>query len=304
MSAFYRKLAAAAAALAFLTCLAGSAAAKDPVYEGAGVSAGAFASNGVGARSRALGQSYVSVADDCNSVYWNPAGLTGVRNLQVDTMRSSLFMDDLYYNYFGAAKNFQKFTLGAGVIILSVDGIEKYSDGTYLGDMSGRESGLIFSIGIPAGGGVNIGASIKGLSQEYGDFRALGFGADVGLKINILKNINFGLAMQDIIGPRLQLVTGGNVSVVPLKIRAGFSAGLFDRITVSLEVHKQSGYDRFFIRSGAEYKVMDGLYLRGGVDDMKITAGAGIIVNIFSFDAAYVTGDLRDNYYFSMGLRL
>ena len=88
-----------AAALAVLLYLPGFAQAGDLVNEGAGVSAGAFIANGIGARSRALGQSFVSIADDCNSIYWNPAGLAGIDNFQVDTMRSSVFMDDIYCNY-------------------------------------------------------------------------------------------------------------------------------------------------------------------------------------------------------------
>ncbi len=38
---------------------------------------------GIGARAMSLGGAFVSVADDPSAVYWNPAGLTAVNDLQV-----------------------------------------------------------------------------------------------------------------------------------------------------------------------------------------------------------------------------
>jgi len=38
---------------------------------------------GIGARAMSLGGAFVSMADDPSAVYWNPAGLTALRGLQV-----------------------------------------------------------------------------------------------------------------------------------------------------------------------------------------------------------------------------
>jgi len=48
-----------------------------------GSSAAAFLEIGVGARATALGNAYTAVSDDPSSIFWNPAGLSWVGNLQI-----------------------------------------------------------------------------------------------------------------------------------------------------------------------------------------------------------------------------
>ncbi len=52
---------------------------------------GAFLELGVGARGLAMGEAYVSVADDGSSFYWNPAGIANMQRAEASGMYASLF---------------------------------------------------------------------------------------------------------------------------------------------------------------------------------------------------------------------
>src|SRR5690554_7199722 len=63
-----------------------------------------FLQIGVGARSLGMGNAMVAGVNDVTSVYWNPAGLTGVENkLDVSLMHSEYFAGIAKYDYIGLA---------------------------------------------------------------------------------------------------------------------------------------------------------------------------------------------------------
>ena len=55
----------------------------------------AFLEIGAGARALAMGGAYVSVADDANSMYWNPAGMTRITHPQVQTYYAPWLVETL-----------------------------------------------------------------------------------------------------------------------------------------------------------------------------------------------------------------
>src|SRR5580765_949262 len=66
------------------------AAAAAPAYaqfklgeQRAGTSSGSFLKIGVGARAVALGESFVAVANDPSTIYWNPAGLASLQRQEI-----------------------------------------------------------------------------------------------------------------------------------------------------------------------------------------------------------------------------
>lgn len=58
--------------------------------ERSGESAAQFLRVGAGARALAMGEAYSSIAEGPEAVYWNPAGLTGLRKKQVHYSRSEM----------------------------------------------------------------------------------------------------------------------------------------------------------------------------------------------------------------------
>jgi hypothetical protein len=58
-----------------------------------GTSAATFLEIGVGARAMGLGGAYAAVANDASALYWNPAGVARVQNIEIEATHNSWFLD-------------------------------------------------------------------------------------------------------------------------------------------------------------------------------------------------------------------
>src|SRR5690554_7156551 len=89
-----------------------------------------FLQIGVGARSLGMGNAMVAGVNDVTSVYWNPAGLTGVENkLDVSLMHSEYFAGIAKYDYIGLAHSIdEKSAVGFAAIRFGVRSEEHTSE--------------------------------------------------------------------------------------------------------------------------------------------------------------------------------
>jgi tetratricopeptide (TPR) repeat protein len=67
--------------------------------EGDGGQAGAFLRYGVGGRALGMGRAFIAVSDDASGVYWNPAGIMGVKQIEISTMYTNLYFDSRYSHF-------------------------------------------------------------------------------------------------------------------------------------------------------------------------------------------------------------
>ena len=99
------------------------------------VSLASFEGTGVGARQIALGNAFSALADDVNTVYFNPAGLEKLRWMELSTFAGKMYeglSDDssLANNFLGFAYPMGSIgTVGLGWHSFSLDGY--YSENTY-----------------------------------------------------------------------------------------------------------------------------------------------------------------------------
>ena len=77
--------------------------------------AGAFLELGIGARSLAMGQAYVSVADDNAAFYWNPAGVSNMVRTEVSGMYASLYKGLVQHYHAGITRPLY----GAGAVSIN-----------------------------------------------------------------------------------------------------------------------------------------------------------------------------------------
>jgi hypothetical protein len=71
-----------------------------------GASGAQFLKIGVGSRYQGLGEASTAVVNDVYSMYWNPAGLSGVEMSEVSFTNVDWLLD-IQMNYFAFAKNFE-----------------------------------------------------------------------------------------------------------------------------------------------------------------------------------------------------
>ncbi len=90
--------------------------------------AGAFLELGIGARGMAMGEAYVSVADDGSAFYWNPAGAATLPRTEVSGMYASLFKGLVKHFQLGLTRPFYRdIAVSLNWIRLSVPDIQRFA---------------------------------------------------------------------------------------------------------------------------------------------------------------------------------
>jgi hypothetical protein len=84
---------------------------------------------GSGVRALGMGGAYVSVANDGSAVYWNPAGIGQMRNLEVSMMHAVLYEGLASYDNFAYCQPLpNNVTIGIGWTRLTIDEIYEFDE--------------------------------------------------------------------------------------------------------------------------------------------------------------------------------
>lgn len=188
-----------------------------------------------GAKYVAMGRAAEVMADDVFSIYWNPAGLTSLKereHLTPDQINeraksgrvSSITEDDLIRfsdetgprtvfqlgvsaamidvereaGFAGVAFNIFKGVMGAGVYSIQSRKIESRDEsGNYIKDIT--YSGSVGYLSYAWITGVtSIGMSLKGLYEKIGEVGYYGAGADLGAQLEVVPFLRVGFVVMDI----------------------------------------------------------------------------------------------------------
>ncbi|MEW6607607.1 MAG: conjugal transfer protein TraF [bacterium] len=179
----------------------------------------------LGARPLSMGGAFVAVADDVHSCYWNPAGMSNIKRIELTGMKTMNNRDVISYQewYAGAVRAGNAAGIGGSYIheISWIDETENTTGRNYVFD----EKWKVFSIGGYGTGilkntafGVNIRKITYSLMTGNGtgastwgggaDFRNKGYETDsLGYDIGILHNLNehftIGILIQDVNKPKI-----------------------------------------------------------------------------------------------------
>lgn len=189
----------------------------------------------VGTRYIAMGKAAEVIVDDVFAIYWNPAGLLGIKGVpplspqeieqkakegKIDSISEKdllTFSQDVsslnilqvgmsgglidisrYAGFGGAAYKFGDHAIGCGIYSIRSPEIDTY-------DVKGIKTGettYIANIGFLSYatyiGDAAIGISLKGLYEKIADITYAGGGADVGTIIEIIPFLKIGFVIQDI----------------------------------------------------------------------------------------------------------
>ena len=176
-----------------------------------------FLAIGVGARGMAMSNVQAALVDDVTAGYWNPAGLTKIKNkYEIALMHAEYFAGIAKYDYGAIAMKIDsQSTVGLSVIRFGVDDIP---DTRYLFDSDGNNNGkanynniryfsssdyaflLTYARKSSMIKGLSVGANFKVIYRTVGDFaNAWGFGLDAGAQYTH-KKWHFGLMLRDVTG--------------------------------------------------------------------------------------------------------
>ncbi len=270
-----------------------------------------FMELGVGARALGMGNAFVGLADDPTAFYWNPAGLTRLKNPELFLMHSADFDTIVTTNTAAFIYPSPQYTLGIALYWVGGSAIPIVQDTTESGEgiiekwvnPSDYVAYLSYARSLKS---MDVGINIKGIYRNWAVASAYGFETDCGI-LSTFKGITFGLNLVNLIGAPLywsdSLVVSDTLSEpidiqdkVPLLVKSGVSIGEkfpigkfnislgFDispqkRVAQFTEIHT----DTYF---GAEYWWKEKLALRIGWDKGTFSTGCGLIYKTLKLDYA------------------
>jgi hypothetical protein len=293
-----------------------------------GTSGAQFLQIPIGARAEAMGGAVVGYIDDASSVFWNPAGIAKVKNVQVFFSYMDWFS---LFNHSAASLVYTNEDFGsiAGSLImfntsdmeitteLEPNGTNRYFDAS---DMA---IGVTYACFLTDK--FNVGVTVKYIYQQIWNETADGFAFDIGTQYTLdFQNLTIAMSMTNFGGdlrfegsdldvnyyrdlyPQAritpaQLTTEANP--LPLNFQIGIAIDVFqaDFVKVRADIdatHPNDNDEQLLF--GTEFSFFDRLFLRGGYkfndDEQSFAFGAGANVMVSEsaiyFDYAYSVYDL------------
>jgi hypothetical protein len=293
-----------------------------------------------GARPLSLGGAFVAQADDTNSLFLNPAGLTSLDNWTFTSMYTKL-LETVDYRLLGGTYKLDNGTIGVGYI--GTSNPAGFLTGTATNDVQGEISfdthTLLVSYGnelekimkieaLPKG--TSVGATLKILSQGLtgaDEGSATGINIDLGAVSQVTPYARAGVTLVNVIPGSLSWQSGASEDM-PMSLNVGGSFNIMgpgensinksEHIVVGV-LDARYGFaaeDGLTLHGGLEWEPIKYLNVRCGLDQMwvsndegtagtaiNLTAGVGFNYEGIIFDYAYYQdSNLQANqsHYFSI----
>ncbi|MCS7229844.1 MAG: hypothetical protein RMJ81_05845 [Candidatus Kryptonium sp.] len=227
-----------------------------------------FGSENVGARAFAL-KSYVAVANDAWTIFYNPAGLANLksRELSFSYIPAKFGLSELSEKSIAFYEPSLPFKIGFG---FKTFGFELYKENIFKFSIAyGFE---IFNFGL------NLCYNFVSI-KNYG--KAGAFSADLGFFSRSLKSIRFGFVLKNLVADKI----GKAKERMPKEIEFGFAFLPYDNLIISASAHKEINF-REGLKYGLEYTIANIVMLRFGLSNYPIqySGGIGVKLSIFQFD--------------------
>ena len=255
-----------------------------------------------GARPQALGNAYVALADDAYAFYVNPAGLTGLKQINI------------FSTYAQPGDNI---TLsGAGIVFPDVFGLTAglgYRRQTASGFQASAETvddtyqEIAFSAAKQISDGLSLGAAARfiahGLSKDVsGFYSGSGQAFDLSVKRIYRPWLQLGLSLQNLDGRITD--QDGSVTELPLNLLAGVSCNLLGKnalfkdrneVRVNIDFNENSSNPLLW-HLGLEWLPLETIALRAGIDQNAAETDSANIVNNLTFGLGFSRGGLTLDY--------
>lgn len=280
----------------------------------AGTSGAQFLKIGAGARSTAMGDAFVAVADDVNSVVFNPAGLATISKPELTAMHTEYFQDINYdFGAFAYPTDMGAFAVSAAT--LKVEDLEKRAlDESRQGSFEAMDAAYGLSFARNFGPLTSLGITSRYIKQEIDNVSAGTLSGDIGILRRLgHRPIKVALAVRHLGG---DIKFRNEADPQPLTIDGGTSISLMrERLLLGLNI-KKTRDDGLRFGLGTEYHLTMNqdfnVTVRGGYNSTRtntegasgLSAGAGLGFRQFAFDFAWVPfGDLGNTFRYSLHIK-
>ena len=254
----------------------------------------------MGARPKALGSAFVSLADDANAVYWNPAGLVRDNRASLMLTNSWLYgISDLTNTYLAVdLPRLGDFHFGASWVRLGIKDIY-YEDTINLAVagnmpfMEGLSLGITGKMYLLAAPGYE---QYNDPSYNGGD---QGYSFDLGVLYDSGGPWSLGATVYNVVETKLQLLEStSDPDPIFTEWAAGGSYLFRETLLVTADFRNREGeFNNIVLNGGAEIWFYDAMVLRGGLDNAMVTLGAGLQDDHWQVDFSVETDNNLGNIY-------
>lgn len=284
------------------------------------------------ARTVAMGETFCGIADDANSLYYNPAGLAVIRCTEIPVSNSN-WLQGINQQYIGFAYSLRDVrAVNVQDMGTVAAGLSEVNSGDIIGrDINGNKTDVFRSqdrlITVAYGktvfednysNKIMAGASAKFINEEMKNEKMNNLAFDAGVLCDIpAMRLSLGLSVQNMGG---KLKYAAEEFDLPLIVRAGASYKMLNNsLLIGLDLSKPN-YSGVRANIGAEYYFMKTIAVRAGYkplggQDLGISAGFGISMEqldvLFMYmrelniDYAFVPyGELGDTHKITLTLKL
>lgn len=250
----------------------------------------------VGTRDIAMAGSTVALTSGPEALFWNPAGVAGVRHAVTLFASHMSYIADIGVEYASVAVDFGGFgVMALQLKALSVGNIPLTT--VYTPDGSGQTfSPQFLTVGVSYGrqltDRIRVGATINVVSEEMAEVSATGFAFDMGVIYTDLvgvRGLSFGVVVKNI-GPQMTFEGPGlnvaatspsldrpeyiySVEAASFELPSTIEFGLGYRASVGEEsalvfgaAFQNNNFSDDAYRGGMEFAFRDFLFVRGGYD--------------------------------------
>lgn len=199
------------------------------IHDSAGTAGATFLKIEPGSRPVGMGGAFAGLANDINTIFWNPAGLTTVNTRELTAMQHFSFVD-INNQSIGYAQRANQFVWGAS-FLGSFTEIERRIGPSETPDSTVTVGGFAtgVSLAYPLDTMASIGGTAKLISQQLDIQNIYGIGADLGLILRLIDNhLGVGLTIQN------AGVLSGEENL-PMALRAGLAYRIWDQSDTQTE---------------------------------------------------------------------
>ena len=280
----------------------------------------------VSARAAAMNGSFVSMKDDPNVLFYNPASIGTLSMPKVSVSYVNHLMDvnagTLSYGQYIEGIG----SVGAGIIYMNYGSFNRTDELlNVLGTFSAADVALVAGIAAHYDENILVGINAKYIYSSLAEYRSTALAVDLGILYDIpSQNLSIGGSVLNI-GKQLKTYAGIN-EPLPLDVKIGITKRPEHLpVFLNIDFHRlnESGdkfLDRFSnLTVGAEFLMSKSLRVRVGYNnkqrkDLKtgtsaglggFSLGVGLILNEYQIDYAYNSyGDFGGIQRFSLGINL
>ncbi|MBA3065742.1 UPF0164 family protein [bacterium] len=214
-----------------------------------------------GARAVGMGGAYTAVASDISALYYNPAGIGNISQMQIGATHTE-WLGDIKYDFAGGIIPTQRGSIGVSAIYLTTGEIEGRDESrNKTGDFYSSDLAVMFSGARQLNTNTQLGANVKLLRQTIADETADGIAFDIGGTRKVSGKMSLGMAVRNL-GPKMKFID--EKYSLPLSITAGTSYRIVGAFNLAMDISYEPVDKKRTVSFGTEFWPMHFFALRAG----------------------------------------